>query len=182
MDLEPIFLTIDEIMNIHQRIWWEQTKADHAVLVLLRRSDALPCHQLHYLQMVTEKLGKSYFWRTNRPQRKSHSSFVRFLQGLDQRPTQDLQRIAGILGFGRLLDLEIWIPIVTPLAYALEKLAPSLAGDDGPNPEYPWPRSMPTHAPASHEFAVWTELKESGRGRQLLKVIDIAVERFPEYA
>src|SRR5438128_11436642 len=131
--------------------------------------------------MVTEKLGKAYFWRTGHPPRKSHASFVRFLQALDDKADPDRTRIAEFLGFGRSQDLENWIPTITPLAYDLERLAPALAGDHGPNPEYPWPRSAPVDAPVSYEFGVWTQLIGSGRGRQLLKVIDTAVLEFPKH-
>jgi hypothetical protein len=131
--------------------------------------------------MVTEKLGKAYFWRTNRPPRRGHASFVRFLQALDDRPAPDVRRIAQLLGFGRPDDLENWIPRVAPLAYELERLAPALAMD-GPNAEYPWLSDALVSAPASYEFPVWVELTESGRGRDLLRIIDAAVRRFPEYA
>src|ERR1700690_1091479 len=167
-------------MNTFQRLWWEQTCSDHAILLLLRRKSAEPCHQLHYLQMVAEKLGKAYFWRRGIPPRKTHASFVRFLQALDDRGNPDGTRIANLLGFGRSQDFENWIPTITPLAYELEQLAPSLAGDNGPNPEYPWPRAAPAHAPASYEFSVWNQLTKSGRGHQLLKVIDAAVIEFPK--
>jgi hypothetical protein len=168
-------------MNRYQQVWWEQTCADHGILRVLRKRGASPCHQLHYLQMVTEKLGKAYFWRAGRPPRKTHASFVRFLQALDDRPTTDVQRIATLLGFGRPDDLERWIPTITPLAYDLERLAPDLAGFDSANAEYPWPHAAPTHAPASYSFPVWANLTETGRGRQLLRVIDAAVLRFPDY-
>ena len=132
--------------------------------------------------MVTEKLGKAYFWRAGRPPRKSHASFVRFLQALDDRQESARGRIAELFGFGRSQDLENWIPTITPLAYQLERLAPALAGDDGANPEYPWPRAAPTQSPATYEFVVWARLSETGRGRQLLKVIDAAVLGFPKNA
>jgi hypothetical protein len=169
-------------VNDYQRLWWEQTRSDHSVLLLLRRQGANPCHQLHYLQMVTEKLGKAYFWRTGRQPRASHASFVRFLQALDDRPEPDRTRIAQCLTFDRAQDIENWIPTITPLAYALERLAPALAGYNGPNPEYPWPTATPTEAPALYTFGLWTQLTEAGRGRHLLKVIDAAVRTFPDYA
>jgi hypothetical protein len=169
-------------MNAYQRLWWQQASSDHSVLLLLRRQAANPCHQLHYLQMVTEKLGKAYFWRSGKAPRKSHASFVRFLQALDDRPDPDRSRIAGCLGFGRAQDLENWIPTITPLAYDLERLAPALAGDNGPNPEYPWPRTAPSDAPVNYQFGVWTQLVDTGRGRQLLKVIDAAKYKFADYA
>ena len=169
-------------VNSYQYQWWQQTFSDHTVLVFLRSRGAAPCHQLHYLHMVTEKLGKGYFWRTGRAPRKSHASFVRFLQALDDRPGTDITRIAAILGFGRAQDFENWIPTITPLAYQLERLAPDLAGENGPNTEYPWPHMEPVCAPVSYEFPIWKQLTETGRGKQLLKVIDVAVRRFPEYA
>jgi hypothetical protein len=141
----------------------------------------MPCQQLHYLQMVTEKLGKAYFWRTGHPPPRSHVSFVRFLQALDSRSNADRVRIAKLLGFGRVHGFVNWISTVTPLAHALERLAPALAGDQGPNPEYPWPRLAPVYAPTTYTFPVWRDLTEKGQGRQLLKVIDLAVVRFPDY-
>ena len=168
-------------MNPQQVLWWEQARCDHDVLLLLRNHGAAPCQQLHYLQMVTEKLGKAYFWRSGQPPKKSHASFVRFLQALDDRPNRDLSRIATLLGFGRAADFENWIPTITPLAYALERLAPALAGDNGPNPEYPWPRISPAYVPATYEFEIWTQFTDSGKGRQLLRVVDAAVLEFPSY-
>jgi len=123
-------------MNGFQTLWWEQTRSDHSVLLLLRKKDYNPCHQLHYLQMVTEKLGKAYFWRTGQAPPKSHASFLRFVQALDDRSE------------------------------------PSLAGDHGPNP---------ANVPVLHSFDIWKRLTGSGTGRQLLKVIDAAVMKFPEY-
>ena len=169
-------------MNSYQQVWWKQTRADHAVLILLRRERVAPCHQLHYLQMVTEKLGKAYFWRAGRKPPTSHAFFVRFLQALDDRPAPESSRIAKLLGFARSHDLENWLRTITPLAYDLERLAPDLAGQNGPNPEYPWPHAAPVNAPVSYPFGVWTQLTETSRGRQLLKVIDAAVLEFPRYA
>ena len=168
-------------MNSYQQLWWEQTQSDHSVLLLLRHQGAAACHQLHYLQMVTEKLGKAYFWRTGNPPPKSHVSFVRFLQALDNRKQSDVERIAKLLGFGAVSQFEQWISTITPLAHALERLAPALAGDHSENPEYPWPQLSPTHTPVSHPFPIWKELTESGRGRQFLKIIDAAVKQFPNY-
>lgn len=168
-------------MNDRQERRFEQVQSDYEVLLLLRRAGAPPCHQLHYWQMVTEKLGKAYFWRTNRPPRRGHASFVRFLQALDDRPAADVRRIAQLLGFGRAEDLENWIPTVAPLAYDLERLAPALAFD-GSNAEYPWPPDAPVSTPASYEFPVWTSLTQTGRGRDLLHAIDAAVRHFPQYA
>ncbi len=166
-------------MNTFQEVWYEQVRSDHYILGRLRVINANPCHQLHYLQMVTEKLGKAYYWRTGIPPKTSHASFVRFLQAVADRGEA---RIAKLLGFNRSNDFENWLPTATPLAYALERLAPQLAGYNGPNPEYPWPTAAPRHAPAAFKFSIWRDLSETSRGRQLLKVIDSAVIGFPQYA
>lgn len=168
-------------MNSYQQLWFEQTKSDHSVLIRLRKQEAAPCHQLHYLQMVTEKLGKAYFWRTGSPPPKSHVSFVRFLQTIDDRPRTEVDRIAKLLGFSKAILLQAWIKQVSPLAHALERLAPALAGDHGPNPECPWPRQAPTSAPAAFNFPIWSDLTRTTRGRVLLLVIDTAVAEFPNY-
>lgn len=169
-------------MTAYQQAWWEQTRSDLGVLNALRRSGAAPCHQLHYIQMLTEKLGKAYFWRTKKPPKKSHAFFVKFLQALLDRPTAEVEQIAQLLGFGRAHDFENWVPKIAPLAYDVERLAPDLAGDNGPNAEYPWPRMAPAEYPAGFDFPVWAALTGTGRGRQLLKVIDAAVREFPKYA
>lgn len=168
-------------MNSYQNLWWEQTRSDHAILLKLRQYGGDPCHHLHYLQMVTEKLGKAYFWRSGTPPPKSHASFVRFLQAVTNRPTPDRTRIAQLLGFSHASGFKEWIRTITLLAYELEHLPLALAGDQSPNPEYPWPRLAPVYAPATYDFEVWARLTGSGSGRQLLKVIDAAVREFPKY-
>lgn len=173
--------SLGEGMNVHQKVWWEQTRSDHAVLLLLRKHNAGPCHQLHYLQMVTEKLGKAYFWRKGRTPRPLHTSFVRFLQALYNRREPEVTRVAEVFGFARSEDFGNWIPTVTPLAHALERLAPALAGFHAPNPEYPWPHAAPIHAPAGYDFPIWSQLVNTGRGRNLLKFIDTVVRRLNIY-
>lgn len=168
-------------MNAYQELWWRQTKSDHSVLLLLRDNGYAPCHQLHYLQMVTEKLGKAYFWRSGQTPPKGHARFVQFLRALNSRSSSDLARIAKLLGFGNVRGFENWIPTIAPLAYALEQLAPALSGDNRPNPEYPWPHIAPLDAPVSFQFQVWTDLCETEKGRKLLKVIDALVTTFPEF-
>jgi hypothetical protein len=70
--------------------------------------------------------------------------------------------------------------MILPIAYELERLTPDLA-NDGPNPEYPWPHAQPEYAPALYSFTLWRNL-ESGQGRDLMRFIQTAVSRFPEYA
>src|SRR5437879_6229404 len=111
-------------MNSYQERWWQQARSDHEVLVLLRRAGAPACHQLHYLQMVTEKLGKAYFWRSGRPPPKSHAGFVQFMRFLGGVRQSERQQIADAFAFGRFEDFQKWVRAVLPLAYDLERLAP----------------------------------------------------------
>ena len=150
------------------------------MLVLLRRQGVAPCHQLHYLQMVTEKLGKAYFWRTGTPPATNHAYFVKFMRRLGSARASERRQIADVFGFGRFEDFQNWSRAVLNLAYDLERLAPALA-QDSPNPEYPWPRTAPQHVPATFEFHLWTQLTDTGRGRQLMRIIDVAVDKFPVY-
>jgi hypothetical protein len=167
-------------MNSFQAIWWQQARSDLETLSILREQGAAPCHQLHYLQMVCEKLGKAYFWRIGSPPAMGHAAFVRFLRTLGDVPQDQRQKLAAVFEFSRFQDFRSWIRSIMPLAYSLERLAPDLA-TDGPNPEYPWPHRAPVHAPADYEFAVWSELLRTGRGRRLVQVIRLAIERFPSY-
>ena len=168
-------------MNDYQELWWRQARSDHTVLVLLRRHDAAPCHQLHYLQMVTEKLGKAYFWRSGNPPPRSHAGFVQCLRFLGGVRQSERQQIADAFAFRRFEDFQNWIRAVLPLGYALERLAPALA-QDGSNPEYPWPQNAPEYVPATFEFDIWRELTGTGRGRQFMQVIEFAVNKFPVYS
>jgi hypothetical protein len=166
-------------MNSYQELWWKQAQSDHAIFLLLRRGGAAPCHQLHYLQMVAEKLGKAYFWRSGTPPPRSHAGFVQFMRVLGQVRQAEREQIAETFAFKRFEDFQRWIRTVLPLVYALERLAPALA-QDGPNPEYPWPSAAPQHAPVTFQFDVWSKLN-TGPGRQLMQVIAFAVAKFPAY-
>jgi hypothetical protein len=167
-------------MNAFQEQWWRQAASDHGIFVLLRREGAAACHALHYLQMATEKLGKAYFWRTERMPPRSHAGFVQFLRFLGSVPSRERTRIADVFLFSRFEDFQGFIRAILPLAYDLERLAPALA-NDGPNPEYPWPQDGPRYAPVTHEFDLWRQITHSGRGRQLLQVVERAIKTFPKY-
>ena len=167
-------------MNGHQELWWRQAKSDHDVFVLLRREGIAHCHALQHLQMVTEKIAKAYFWRSGVPPPRSHAGFVQFLRFLGAARQENRQRIANLFSFNRFVDFQTWIRAILPIAYELERLKPDLTGN-GPNPEYPWPHALPAYAPASYTFAIWTSLTK-GQGRDLMRMIRIAVEGFREYA
>jgi hypothetical protein len=170
----------EKAMNPYQEVWWEQSRSDHTVLLLLRRHGADPCHQLHYLQMVTEKLAKAYFWRSGNPPPKQHAGFVQFMRSLGGIQQSKRARLATILGFKNFKSLQTWIPSVSPLVYELERLAPAMA-QNGPNPEYPWPHNAPTEYPARYQFDLWGRLINTGRGHQLMRAIHTLVDKFPSY-
>ena len=62
--------------------------------------------------------------------------------------------------------------------YALERLAPALA-NDGPNPEYPWPRRDPQHTPIEYDFEVWKHLQLVGH--PLWIMIDTILANFEQW-
>jgi len=166
-------------MNAYQEVWWRQAQSDHAALVLLRGHGADPCHQLHYLQMTTEKVGKAYVWKSGAEPPRSHAGFVQFMRSLGGTQQPRRRQTATSLDFKIFSDLQSWTRAALPMVYALERLAPALA-QDGPNPEYTWPPAKPAHSPAGYLFPIWGEITRTGRGRRLLRFIQFAVERFPD--
>ncbi len=154
------------VVNEPQRLFLVQARTDLVVFKLLAENDKLPaCHALHYLQMATELFGKAHAWR-NGPNFHTHRAFVGFLRSLTSN--RQAQREAGYES--RTAQWEQLIRSFGPIAQRVEDLAPALA-QDGPNPEYPWPRANPDSTPAEHAFDLWTELMETSRGRQFLKVL-----------
>lgn len=164
-------------MNDFQKIWWDQVQSDYRAFELLQKHGAGECHLLHYLQMVTEKLAKAYYWRSGQEPKLSHKGFVRFFQTLMNRKRDDQLRIAKILGFASVAGFDAFVFGAGPIVYAIEALAPALS--NGPNPEYPWPPSQPVFAPATYSFPE-ARMLETSNGRQLVKVIARAVQVFPE--
>lgn len=164
-----------------QQLWWKQVQSDLAIFVQLRRGGNPECHLLHYLQMATEKLSKAYLWRSGHVPPKAHVGFVRFLRALVDRRSADLDRIANSMGFARREDLENWVRNVQTLAYDLQNIAPAEAGN-GPNPEYPWPHEAPLHCPVDHNFGLWKQLTDTGRGRALIQFVERAISSFDSYA
>lgn len=168
-------------MNESQKCWWEQAKSDLDVLLLLRKQGINACHQLHYFQMITEKLSKAYFWRFGKPPEKSHKGFSKFMRVLlKSNKKRDRDKLARIFGFKKFEEFQSWTANVMPAINSIEKLAPALAGE-GPNAEYPWPYDRPSEVPASHQFDVWIVL-QNAQGRKLWFVIERAVKNFDEFA
>lgn len=168
-------------MNQAQKLWWKQALSDWSAYRILKKDGgADKCHQLHFLQMCSEKIAKAYLIRTLHPKR-SHAGFGKFLRLLIQSTNSStLLKVARVHQFKQIQAFESWIKSVRPLADDLEHLAPALA-NDGPNPEYPWPHDTPVHAPALFAFPILERL-ELAEGRSLLRFLEVSVTRFPEYA
>ena len=168
-------------MNSYQELWWQQAICDHDAFQRMRSLGFAQCHTLQFLQMATEKIAKAHLWRSGHAPPKKHAVFVLFMRLLGQQIKNDHRaRIAKLFAFSRFEDFQNWLFSVIPIAYALQQVTPDLS-NDGPNPEYPWPHGKPLFAPAHHDFDVWTQLK-TGQGRHLMRFVEIAIERFPDYA
>jgi len=125
--------------------------------------------------MTTEMLGKAHAWNTG-PNFTSHRAIVGFLRSLSTNRAAQKQ-----LGFGG--NNEAWssrIRSSIALAESIEELAPDLA-QDGPNPEYPWPRANPAVVPAEHEFDIWLKLRDTANGRHFLHFLRSLLEGAEAY-
>jgi hypothetical protein len=163
-------------MNEQQRLFLAQARSDFAVFGLLRTQAALPvCHAIHYLQMTTEMLGKAHAWGSG-PNPGTHRAIVRFLRSLSTN--RAAQRHLGYEGKNEAWSSRIRASI--PFAQRVEDLAPALA-QDGPNPEYPWPRANPHTAPAEHPFEIWAELTDTSKGRQFIELLGALFETAEVY-
>lgn len=162
-------------MNLQQQLFLSQARSDFEVFLALDERESLPpCHALHYLQMTTEMLGKSFHWRTG-SSTGSHRAFVQFLRSL---ATNSAAKQAMDYG-GRDAAWQSFIRSMIPLAQTIEDLAPALAGD-GPNPEYPWPRNMPLVAPIDHAFPIWSTLNDP-KGQRFLGLLTSLLDDAESY-
>lgn len=118
-----------------RRAFLEQAKSDYSLFTELNQTRKARCHQLHYLQMATEKLAKAFLCdRDGRPPRKSHLAFTRFLKISKGRP--DIRRKLGYAS--NYLGYCTYVDNLLPAAAKVEALAPTATDTDKPNPEYPW--------------------------------------------
>ena|SRR6266508_1422040 len=115
--------------------FFAQARSEHVLRRQLNNAQVEYSHQLHYLQMVCEKLAKAYAAHpsSHEPPTTSHLAFVRLLQSLKSRPDARRQ-----LGYEDSTVFRRFIDSLLPLAEKIERLAPNLAGLTSPNPEYPW--------------------------------------------
>jgi hypothetical protein len=152
----------------------EQARSDWETYSLIAKSHCAECHNLHYLQMTTEKLGKAMLLKSGsgiQDVRQSHRAFVRFLQLSARTP-----RIRETLGMDY-RQLKSHIDSILPLAERIERIVPGI-DNFGPNPEYPWENpSGEIKVPASYSFPEMRELN-SPDGRKLLGLIAVFINKF----
>jgi hypothetical protein len=128
-----------------------QARSDWRVhRILAERQDVSRCHELHYLQMVCEKLAKAYRLRdTKSPVDElvsKHSGFSKFVGPFFTAVLKDEYR-------GKDKQLQGLIYRSRKLVHEIEKLAPAIDRLAAPeNAEYPWERDGGVTAPCDFEF------------------------------
>jgi hypothetical protein len=159
-------------LNTPQQLFLDQARFDYEIYAHLKRQNI--CHRLHYLQMCTEKLAKTHFWRHGNPPKKEHFVFVQFLRDLDS--DADFHKMFGYVDRSR-FDLQK--ASIVGLAQRLQDLAP--AKNNGPNPEYPWPPNMPTSSPLRYSFPEWQDWNETTSGRRLKMFVENLLQNYTSY-
>ncbi|HVS70412.1 MAG TPA: hypothetical protein VHQ47_04070 [Phycisphaerae bacterium] len=126
-----------------------QARSDNAARQHFARVGVEQCHQLHYLQMATEKLAKGMRANdVNRdPPEFTHAAFVNGLRAIRRLP-----HMWRRLGFKDDAHFAAFINSLLPLAGRVERLAPAFAGKRNPNAEYPWAPASGQHAIAPADF------------------------------
>lgn len=148
-------------LNTPQQLFLDQARSDFGIYNTLAHQDV--CHRLHYLQMCTEKLSKVWFWRLMAPPAGGHNTFRPFLRSLDDLARPDFHEMFGYRNAQRFL---LQRDRIFDLASSIQNLAP---GPFNPNPEYPWPRHLPTDGPLNHPqlLLIWRAWSLSTPGRRL---------------
>ncbi|MFP4054125.1 MAG: hypothetical protein ACLFV7_09705 [Phycisphaerae bacterium] len=128
-----------------------QARSDYETWGRLNKLGVEYSHQLHYIQMMTEKLAKAFLVRpgASNPPPLSHRAFVSMLRVIKGR-----NEIRKALGYGNKKSYRAYLDSLLPIADRLERLAPALAGTSQPNPEYPWrdARTGQVEAPVDYPF------------------------------
>lgn len=125
------------------------------------------CHQLHYLQMASEKLAKAYLCDpVNKRPPQVHDVLVRFLR--KARSRREFVRASRMTQ----AQFRSFVDGLLPLADAIEKLAPA-GGPDKPNAEYPWQAAGSVVCPLDYTYPSLSLKTPKMRG--LLKFITICL-------
>jgi hypothetical protein len=155
----------------------DQARSDWDARGIVSEGGCPACHELHYLQMATEKLGKAVLLKSGETLENvntTHKAFVRFLRVAPKNPSlrQTLNLSAR--------QLQAYVNNVLPIADQIERLAPKLACG-GPNAEYPWETPHKRIiAPASHGFHLTSALTQP-QGRKLLNLVSVILNGFERF-
>lgn len=124
----------------------EQAKSDYTMLLKLNREAAPLCHQLHYLQMATEKMAKGFLTQTGGIRYpKTHNAFVIFVKLAARAP--DFRAASRFKDRGQ---FSAYTTSLLEMARKVEDLSPD--GGDHPNPEYPWEENGIILLPTEYAF------------------------------
>jgi len=157
----------------------KEARSDWKIYLLLSQQTppVEACHWLHYLQMATEKAGKSYQMRAaSNPENlaKSHIAFWNGLSVFIQGPGAHLMaHLKGSAWDGQFRKYR-------RLAQAVEQLAPANSPTKTPdNVEYPWPGRDRNgkdclKVPCRYTFTIEAQLK---RDPGFLKIVSEFVSR-----
>jgi len=148
-----------------------QAESDYGIYSELNKRRAPLCHRLHYLQMASEKLAKSFLcYGSHKPYKKTHYALVRFLKSTKRRPA-----ISRLLGYrNNHLAYCAYIDSLLDVTERVENLAPVGGNHDKLNPEYPWKDAFgKIQVPADYpfiEFAVTDLAKMQTLMASLLRI------------
>src|SRR6266540_1571915 len=133
--------------NPWRAAFFKQAKSDFGTFKLLNRQHVAFCHQLHYLQMATEKLAKGFLCEPSRskPPNQVHEALLRFL-----RIAKTMPFLARECGYSP-AQFRRFIEGLYSIAEEIEKLAPGAS--NRPNPEYPWEQNGNVLVPVDYPFA-----------------------------
>jgi hypothetical protein len=128
----------------------KQAKSDFMIYKEFSKTRKPICQQLHYLQMATEKLAKSYLCSLQNGHPKiTHFALVKFLKICKRQPD-----IRAKLGFeNKHTRFSSYIDSLLPIADMIEQLAPVGTKLDRPNPEYPWISNKEVIPPIDYDFS-----------------------------
>lgn len=104
-----------------------------------------------------------------------HNKFVLFLRAL--ATCADFHEM---FGYRRKPRFELRKNSIFDLATRIQNLAPA-HGNDGPNPEYPWPPKLPTTSPLVFPDPEWRDSNETTAGRRLGYFVQNLLSQYLHY-
>ncbi len=127
--------------------------------------------------MCTEKLAKVYFWRHGQSPGLRHDVFAPFLRHLESTRAADFHLMFGFKDPRRFSIQKV---AIINLAERIQNLAPA-GRNTGPNPEYPWPPTMPAQGPLTYPFPEWRDWNKSAAGRHLKFFVENLLQNYLVY-